>query len=162
MAEGGMADKGVTEKGTAEKWTGDNQARDNQARDNQTGDKGTRNNGTGNNGTGNNGTGNERTADRGELLRARFGIDLHGVEVPDAIAGLLDRRVVRRYTDQEVPDPLLDGLLAAAQSAPAKSIGPAAIRRRRHAGSRAHPPDRRLDPDNGLDRQRAGVPGVVW
>lgn len=60
-------------------------------------------------------------ADGRELLQARFGIDLPGVEVPDAIAGLLDRRVVRRYTDQDVPDPLLDGLLAAAQSAPAKS-----------------------------------------
>jgi nitroreductase/FMN reductase [NAD(P)H] len=60
-------------------------------------------------------------ADRDELLRARFGIDLPGAEVPDAIAALLDRRVVRRYTDKAVPDSLLDGLLAAAQSAPAKS-----------------------------------------
>ena len=42
-------------------------------------------------------------------------------EVPDAIASLLDRRVDRRYTDQDVPDSLLDALLAAAQSAPAKS-----------------------------------------
>ncbi|MDR3536004.1 MAG: nitroreductase family protein [Acetobacteraceae bacterium] len=60
-------------------------------------------------------------ADGRELLRARFGMDVPGAEVPDAIAGLLDRRVVRRYTDQAVPDPLLDALLAAAQSAPAKS-----------------------------------------
>jgi nitroreductase/FMN reductase [NAD(P)H] len=60
-------------------------------------------------------------ADARDLLRDRFGIDLPGVEVPDAIAGLLDRRVVRRYTDQDVPDSLLDALLAAAQSAPAKS-----------------------------------------
>ena len=59
--------------------------------------------------------------DGGELLRARFGIDLPGAEVPDVIAPLLDRRVVRRYTDQPVPDSLLDALLAAAQSAPAKS-----------------------------------------
>jgi FMN reductase [NAD(P)H] len=56
-----------------------------------------------------------------ELLRARFGIDVPGAEVPDAIAPLLDRRVVRRYRDEPVPDALLDALLAAAQSAPAKS-----------------------------------------
>jgi nitroreductase/FMN reductase [NAD(P)H] len=59
--------------------------------------------------------------DTGELLRARFGTETPGVEVPDAIASLIDRRVVRRYTDQDIPDPLLDGLLAAAQSAPSKS-----------------------------------------
>src|ERR1700709_748428 len=55
------------------------------------------------------------------LLRARFGIDLPETEVPDAIASLINRRVTRRYTEQDVPDNLLDGLLAAAQSAPAKS-----------------------------------------
>jgi nitroreductase/FMN reductase [NAD(P)H] len=60
-------------------------------------------------------------ADSHALLRARFGIDLPGTEVPDAIASLIDRRVTRRYTEQDVPDGLLDGLLAAAQSAPAKS-----------------------------------------
>src|SRR5262249_35770491 len=43
------------------------------------------------------------------------------VEVPEAIAPLLDRRVVRRYKDEPVPDALLDALLAAAQSAPTKS-----------------------------------------
>jgi len=59
--------------------------------------------------------------DNQALLQARFGIEQPGTEVPDAIAGLLDRRVTRRYTDQDVPDSLLDALLAAAQSAPAKS-----------------------------------------
>jgi FMN reductase [NAD(P)H] len=59
--------------------------------------------------------------DASEYLRARFGIDLPGAQIPDAIAPLLDRRVVRRYRDEPVPDSLLDGLLAAAQSAPAKS-----------------------------------------
>jgi FMN reductase [NAD(P)H] len=60
-------------------------------------------------------------ADTGELLRARFGIDLPEVDVPPAVAPLLDRRVTRRYTEQPVPDSLLDALLAAAQSAPTKS-----------------------------------------
>jgi FMN reductase [NAD(P)H] len=60
-------------------------------------------------------------ADSKALLTARYGIDLPGTEVPDAIAALMDRRVARRYTDQDIPDSLLDALLAAAQSAPAKS-----------------------------------------
>lgn len=60
-------------------------------------------------------------ADSEALLRARFGIDISDVEVPHAVAPLIDRRVTRRYTDQDVPDSLLDALLAAAQSAPAKS-----------------------------------------
>ena len=60
-------------------------------------------------------------ADSHALLRSRFGVDLKGTEVPDAIASLIDRRVTRRYTEQDVPDSLLDALLAAAQSAPAKS-----------------------------------------
>ncbi len=59
--------------------------------------------------------------DGAELLRARFGIDLPDVTVPPEVAPLLDRRVTRRYTDQPVPDSLLDALLAAAQSAPTKS-----------------------------------------
>lgn len=56
-----------------------------------------------------------------EHLRARFGIEMPEADVPDAILPLLDRRVVRRYRDEAVPDSLLDALLAAAQSAPAKS-----------------------------------------
>jgi FMN reductase [NAD(P)H] len=59
--------------------------------------------------------------DHDALLQARFGIDLPDTQVPDVIAPLLDRRVTRRYTDQDVADPLLNALLAAAQSAPAKS-----------------------------------------
>jgi FMN reductase [NAD(P)H] len=55
------------------------------------------------------------------LLTARYGTDLPGTEIPDAIAPLIDRRVARRYTDQDIPDSLLTALLAAAQSAPAKS-----------------------------------------
>lgn len=55
------------------------------------------------------------------LLQARYGIDVPGAEVPDAVAPLVDRRVTRRYTEKDVPDALLDGLLAAAQSAPVKS-----------------------------------------
>jgi FMN reductase [NAD(P)H] len=60
-------------------------------------------------------------ADSQALLTARFGIEQPATEVPEAIAPLIDRRVTRRYTDRDVPDPLLDALLAAAQSAPAKS-----------------------------------------
>ena len=60
-------------------------------------------------------------ADTQALLRARFGIDVPRTEVPEQIASLIDRRVTRRYTGQDVPDSLLDALLAAAQSAPAKS-----------------------------------------
>jgi nitroreductase/FMN reductase [NAD(P)H] len=63
----------------------------------------------------------EEATDSQALLQARFGIDLPGTRVPAAIAPLIDRRVTRRYTDQAVPDSLLDALLAAAQSAPAKS-----------------------------------------
>ncbi len=55
------------------------------------------------------------------FLRARFGLDLPGEAVPDAVAALLDRRVTRRYRAEPVPDALLDTLLAAAQSAPSKS-----------------------------------------
>jgi nitroreductase/FMN reductase [NAD(P)H] len=59
--------------------------------------------------------------DSTELLHARYGVDTHGAEVPPAVAALLDRRVTRRYRDDDVPEALLDTLLGAAQSAPAKS-----------------------------------------
>ena len=94
-------------------------------------------------------------ADGGELLRARFGIEVPGAEVPDAIAPLLDRRVVRRYTDKPVPDSLLDALLAAAQSAPAKSD------LQQYSVVAADQADRRLDRHHGLDRHRPRVPGLV-
>jgi nitroreductase/FMN reductase [NAD(P)H] len=60
-------------------------------------------------------------SDTEELLRSRFGIDLPNVYCPPEVAPLLDRRVTRRYTEQPVPNSLLDALLAAAQSAPTKS-----------------------------------------
>ena len=59
--------------------------------------------------------------DGGDLLRARFGIDLPEVTVPPEVVPLLDRRVARRYKDEPVADSLLDALLAVAQSAPTKS-----------------------------------------
>lgn len=58
-----------------------------------------------------------------ELIHARYGsLPFHPpAEVPPALAQLLDRRVTRRYRAEEVTDPLLDTILAAAQSAPSKS-----------------------------------------
>jgi len=56
------------------------------------------------------------------LIRARYGTLPFGpVDVPDALALLLDRRVTRRYRPDAIPDALLDTVLAGAQSAPAKS-----------------------------------------
>jgi FMN reductase [NAD(P)H] len=60
-------------------------------------------------------------ADGSVLISARFGLDLLGEAVPEAVAALLDRRVSRRYRAEPVSDALLDTLLAAAQSAPSKS-----------------------------------------
>ena len=51
----------------------------------------------------------------------RFGTESGAVELPAALAALLDRRVTRRYRAEPVSDALLDGLLAVAQSAPSKS-----------------------------------------
>src|SRR5208282_6524602 len=59
--------------------------------------------------------------DSTDLLRSRYGLDVTGPDVPPAVAALLDRRVTRRYRDEDVPDALLDALLGAAQSAPTKS-----------------------------------------
>tara|TARA_R110000868_G_scaffold21533_3_gene89139 strand:+ start:1351 stop:2184 length:834 start_codon:yes stop_codon:yes gene_type:complete len=60
----------------------------------------------------------------GELIGGRYGAEFGGetpAEVPETIAELLARRCIRRYTDDPVPDALLDTLLACAQSAPTKS-----------------------------------------
>ena len=59
--------------------------------------------------------------DAAALLTARYGTKHEAGEIPAAVAALLDRRVTRRYKPDPVPDSLLDILLAAAQSAPAKS-----------------------------------------
>ena len=61
------------------------------------------------------------TADVATLWQARFGTQAGEVELPAALAALLDRRVARRYRPEPVSDALLDGLLAVAQSAPSKS-----------------------------------------
>ena len=59
--------------------------------------------------------------DRAQLMAARYGTATDAGAVPPALAALLDRRVTRRYKPDAVPEPLLETLLAAAQSAPAKS-----------------------------------------
>jgi len=60
--------------------------------------------------------------DAESLLRARYGaLPFEPPELPPALAPILDRRVTRRYRADPVPDPLLDLVLAGAQSAPAKS-----------------------------------------
>ncbi|MEX2614798.1 MAG: nitroreductase family protein [Alphaproteobacteria bacterium] len=59
-----------------------------------------------------------------ELYKARFGIERdigRDMKAEGAVAGILNRRSIRRYTDEPVSDDLLDVLLACAQSAPAKS-----------------------------------------
>ena len=63
----------------------------------------------------------EPAGDPAGLWVSRFGTTTDAVETPAALAPLLDRRVTRRYLAEPVPDPLLDALLAAAQSAPSKS-----------------------------------------
>lgn len=58
-----------------------------------------------------------------DLIAARYGAAPFEppAEIPPALAAVLDRRVTRRYRAETVPDPLLDTLLAAAQSSPSKS-----------------------------------------
>src|SRR5690349_21334787 len=62
------------------------------------------------------------------LIRGRYGLQPEAplpfappAEVAPALAALLDRRVTRRYAARPVPEPLLQTVLAAAQSAPSKS-----------------------------------------
>ena len=59
-----------------------------------------------------------------DLYKARFGLDKDigkDMKAEGTVAGILNRRSHRRYTDEPVSDDLLDVLLACAQSAPAKS-----------------------------------------
>ena len=58
-----------------------------------------------------------------DLIQARYGsLPFDPPEaISPALSALLDRRVTRRYRPDEVPDALLDTVLAAAQSAPSKS-----------------------------------------
>ena len=61
-----------------------------------------------------------------ELYKNRFGLDRDfSAETEEKFSAgakdILNRRTHRRYTDEPVPDELLDALLACAQSAPAKS-----------------------------------------
>ena len=59
-----------------------------------------------------------------ELFGARFAMDYDekkNTEVTETVEGILSRCSIRRYTNQDVPDDLLDVLLACAQSAPTKS-----------------------------------------
>jgi nitroreductase/FMN reductase [NAD(P)H] len=62
------------------------------------------------------------------LIRARYGTKADAPSpflapngIPPALAAILDRRVTRRYRAEPVTEPLLQTLLAAAQSAPSKS-----------------------------------------
>lgn len=58
------------------------------------------------------------------LIDRRFGQPLaeaQGLPRDSGLAALLDRRVTRKYRPDPVPPPVLDAVLAAAQSAPSKS-----------------------------------------
>ena len=59
-----------------------------------------------------------------ELYEARFGLKKDigkDMKAEGTVAQILNRRSLRRYKDEPVPDDLLEVLLACAQSAPAKS-----------------------------------------
>ncbi len=59
-----------------------------------------------------------------DLFSDRFGVACATdgtFDVPDALAGILRRRTHRRFTDAEIPEELLETLLACALSAPSKS-----------------------------------------
>ncbi len=59
-----------------------------------------------------------------ELIGGRYGNTYEGDapdELPAAVRQLLERRCIRRYTDDAIPDSILGTLLACAQSAPTKS-----------------------------------------
>ena len=59
-----------------------------------------------------------------DLYKARFGLDKNigqDMNAEGTVADILNRRSHRRYTDEPVPEDLLEVLLACAQSAPAKS-----------------------------------------
>lgn len=59
-----------------------------------------------------------------ELVGGRYGHTFGGAtpaDLPAAVRQLLERRCIRRYTDEPVPDGVLETLLACAQSAPTKS-----------------------------------------
>ena len=57
------------------------------------------------------------------LLHDRFGLDMSADEDAqnETLCGLLGRRSHRSYLERDVPDVLMDLLLACAQSAPTKS-----------------------------------------
>lgn len=66
--------------------------------------------------------------DPAALIRGRYGVKPEAplpftpvAEVPPGLAAILDRRVTRRYAPDPVPEPLLQTVLAGAQSAPSKS-----------------------------------------
>ena len=62
-------------------------------------------------------------ASPGDLIRARYGNLAFEppAEIPAGLAMVLDRRVTRRYRPEPIPEPLLQTVLAGAQSAPSKS-----------------------------------------
>jgi nitroreductase len=59
-----------------------------------------------------------------ELIGGRYGNTFDGDapdDLPAAVRQLLERRCIRRYTDEPISDSIMDTLLACAQSAPTKS-----------------------------------------